>query len=502
MATAPNTWSRTRARLTATHVKAAQKLLAGGRIEGRGHEWADELERGLVLRVGKTGGAWYLKTEQRTVRLGDMDLPVAAAREAAQRSRVDLRDGRVPSRANLRVWQEAHRRGMSPADALDAAFPETVSEQSQEERRRDGPWEWADLVDLYLAKVLPGFVPRWATQFEKHLRRAVTDDLARKLAADVDQADLLRVRDAVAADRTPSAAADTMEAVRAALDWAKRDQPILSGLARIPYPWWRDGLHVDWSSTPREHTPTVSELVRTLIIAERHRSLGGTAKETSDGMLAALWAVVFTGQRAGALTGTKKATVRSWPERPGWQIWTWTAAEMKGPKSAKSKKAARPHAVPIPPQALAVLARFKTDPESPYLFPSRVAGKAVYPTGLTQLFGRLQGDPKGGRSGKMTERPGADLFAAHDIRPWTPHDVRRTLPTFLDLEKLAGAGSAILAHKAAARTGADAERELAASITLKHYIHSQRLDLKAEGMSLWVAAVLEAYEAERARLGS
>ena len=54
--------------------------------------------------------------------------------------------------------------------------------------------------------------------------------------------------------------------------------------------------------------------------------------------------------------------------------------------------------------------------------------------------------------------------------------------------------------KAAARGGADAERELAAAITLKHYIHSQRLDLKAEGMALWVAAVLQAYETERGRM--
>ena len=227
-----NTWSRTRAKLTATHVRAAQKLVAGGRIEGRGHEWADEQERGLVLRVGKTGGAWYLKTEQRTVRLGDMDLPVAAAREAAQRSRVDLRDGRVPSRASLRVWQEAHRRGLSPADAMDAAFPETVPEQSQDDRRRDGPWEWADLVDLYLEKKLPTLRPRWAGQYEKHLRRSVSDHLRRRLVADVDQADLLRVRDDVARERTPSAAADTVETIKAALDWAKRHEPSGPGWRR------------------------------------------------------------------------------------------------------------------------------------------------------------------------------------------------------------------------------------------------------------------------------
>lgn len=489
-----NTWSRTRAKLTAAHVKAAQKLLSGGRIEGRGHEWADEQERGLVLRVGKTGGAWYLKTELRTVRLGDMDLPVAAAREAAQRSRVDLRDGRVPSRANLRVWQEAHRRGMSPADALDAAFPESLPEQSLDERRRDGPWEWADLVDIYLEKKLPSLRPRWAGQYEKHLRRSVTDALGRRLVADVDQADLLRVRDDVARERTPSAAADTVETIKAALDWAKRHEPVRSGLASTPYPWWRDGLNVEWSSGEREHTPTLAELARTLLLAERHRSLGGTAKETSNGTLAALWAVVLTGQRAGALTGTLRATTRDWPERPGWQVWTWTREEMKGGRKP------RPHAIPVPPEALEVLARFPVDAESLFLFPSRVAGKSVYPTVLTQLLGRLQGDPKGGRGGKETKRPEADLLARHDIRPWTPHDVRRTMPTFLDLERLAGSASAILAHKHAGRGAADEERELAAAITLRHYLHSQRLDLKAAGMERWVRAVLDAYEEERARL--
>jgi len=493
MATA-NTWTRERVKLSKRKVDAARKLLASGKINGRGHEWADTEEKGLVLRVGKAGGAWYLKTEQRTVRLGDMDLPVAAAREAAQQSRVELRQGRTPSRASLRILQVAHRRGLSAEDALDAAFPEEPVERSEEDRRRDGPWEWGDLVDLFLARKLPTLRPRWAGQYEKHLRRAVTPGLARKLAGNVNQADLLGVRDAVARDRTPSAAADTMEAVKAALDWAKHNEPIRSGLARIPYPWWREGLNVDWTCQAREHTPTLAELAKTLLLAERHRSLGGTAKETSNGTLAALWAVVLTGQRAGALTGTRRATVRDWPERPGWQVWTWTAAEMKGGKSP------RPHAIPVPPEALAALGRFPVDRASPFLFPSRVAGKAVYPTVLTQLFGRLQGDPKGGRGDKVKERPEADLFAQHGIRPWTPHDVRRTLAAYLDLEKLGGAASSILAHKPATRGEPGQERELAQAITLRHYLHGQRLELKSEGMAVWVAAVLEAYEAERARL--
>ncbi|MGG3815652.1 hypothetical protein ABEV34_28995, partial [Methylorubrum rhodesianum] len=85
----------------------------------------------------------------------------------------------------------------------------------------------------------------------------------------------------------------------------------------------------------------------------------------------------------------------------------------------------------------------------------------------------------------------------------TPHDVRRTLPTFLDMERLGGAGSAILAHaRRKAQGGAEEERELASAITLKHYIHSQRLELKAEGMQVWVKAILEAVDQERARLGA
>ncbi|WP_342164027.1 hypothetical protein [Methylobacterium sp. SD21] len=457
-------------KLDAGIVKRAGKVLAAG-VDGRAHEWADTQERGLVLRVGKTGGAFYLKTEHRTVRLGDMDLPVAAAREAAQRSRVELREGRVPSRANLRVWQEAHRRGLSPAEAIDAAFPEIAPERSEEDRRREGPWQWGDLIEIYLAWKLPSLRARWAGQYEKHLRRAGEGALGLKLASAVTQEDLLKVRNRVAAERTMSAAADTIEAVKAAMDWAKRSEPVISGLGKVPYPWWRDGLHVDWSSSEREHTPTLPELARTLVLAERHRSLGGTAKETSNGTLAALWAVVLTGQRAGALTGTLRATTRDWPERPGWKIWTWTREEMKGGRRP------RPQAIPVPPEALAVLARFPVDPDSPYLFPSIVAGKSVYPTVLTQLLGRMQGDPKGGRGGKETKRPEADLFARHGIRPWTPHDVRRTMPVFLDLERLAGSASAILAHKHARKGGADEERELAAAITLKHYLHSQRLEL-------------------------
>ncbi len=66
---------------------------------------------------------------------------------------------------------------------------------------------------------------------------------------------------------------------------------------------------------------------------------------------------------------------------------------------------------------------------------------------------------------------------------------------------MGGAGSAILAHARRKASGdADEERELASAITLRHYIHSQRMELKADGMAVWVKALLEAYETEKALL--
>jgi hypothetical protein len=503
------TYGRERTKLTQAHVKRAKGLIAREALEGRGFDFVDTECQGLVLRVTRRSGTWLLKRRTGTVTLGDMDdLPVASARVAADEVRSAERRGLTKSQVafELNVFSQVSARGIGTEQALDIAFtkphPDDPPEMSDEERRRRGPWEWRDLVDLFLEMKLPTLKGRWKTQYERHLRRTLGAGFPMKRVDMVDLADLVKMRDMVAKAHTMSAAADSVEATKAALDWAWRHHAPRAGLAKVEFPWWRERLTVEYASGTREHTPTIEELARTLVLAERHKALGGTAKETGPGMLAALWAVVLTGQRAGALTGTLRATTRDWPERPGWKIWTWTAAEMKGSgRNASPKKRARPHALPIPPEALAALDRVGAPREGVHLFPSRVAGKRSTPVGLTQFMDRLKGKTKAARKGGVTLRPEADLLTANGIRHWTPHDVRRTLPTFLDMERLGGAGSAILAHARKAKGDADEERELAQAITLRHYIHSQRLDLKAEGMQVWVNTILEAVEQERARLG-
>ncbi|SEO94934.1 hypothetical protein SAMN04487843_105150 [Methylobacterium sp. ap11] len=502
------TFTRERVRLTQSHVKQAQALVAKDTLQGNGMEFADTVCQGLVLRVRRRSGKFILKSRTGSTTLGDMDtLPVAAARVAATKVRAEQLKG-TPKRlidVELGAFSNVFEKGHNLETALDVAFtephPDDPPEMTEEERRRRGPWEWRDLVDLFLETKLPTLKDRWRVQFERHLRRTLDDGFAMRRVAAVELKDLVAMRDRVTKAHTLSAAADSVEAVKAALDWAWRHHAPRAGLADVEFPWWRERLTVEYASGTREHTPTVEELARTLVLAERFKALGGTAKETGPGMLAALWAVVLTGQRATALTGTLRATTRDWPERPGWKIWTWTAVEMKGSgRNASPKKRARPHALPVPPEALAALDRIGAPREGVYLFPSRVPGKRTTAVGMTQFLDRMKGKTKAARKGGVTLRPEDDLLTANGIRHWTPHDVRRTLPTFLDMERLGGAGSAILAHARKAKGDADEERELAQAITLRHYIYSQRLELKAEGMLVWVKAILEAVDQERARL--
>lgn len=482
------TYARERVRLTSDHTRKAAALIAAGRVEGRGVEFADVGCPGLILRVTPLSAAWFLKTETRTVRLADMDaLAVPAAREAAIRTRLAIKDGRDPG-PDLVIFSQALERTDDVALAAEAAFAEEAPMPSDAHRRRHGPWTWSDLVAEFLAVKLPTLKPAWAAQYPVHLRYPALEALGPRPLSTLTIEDLERARDEIAEATSPSSAARTVNQGKAMLDWAWRYHARRSRLGRDP--WWQR-WSIQYTAGTREHTPTLAELGRTLALAERHRVLGGTGHETGKGTLAALWGAVLTAQRTGALTATRLDRIIPMPGRPGWQVWTWSADDMKGGKTG-----GRPHALPVPPTALDVLARFEEDGDPEWLFPSRQSGRHVTSEGLAQLLTRMQGKEKAGRAGQVTTRK-EDLLKKHRIRPWVPHDIRRALATFLDDEDLGGAAAAILAHKTAKRDDEAARLE---DVTRKVYARAQRLDLKARGMELWVAAVIEAYEREAVAL--
>jgi integrase len=168
----------------------------------------------------------------------------------------------------------------------------------------------------------------------------------------------------------------------------------------------------------------------------------------------------------------------------------------------------RPHSLPIPLEALKVLHKFHAEAggTSEWMYPGRDPKKHVTPAALNLLMYRLQGrvydhtvKQKPHRRGKPGPKPRPrkerrNLFDEYDIRPWTLHDCRRTMTTFLDDRRLGGAATAILGHKTPHHR--TEEREKLATVTEQHYNQSQKIDLKAEGMALWVKAILAAFEKE------
>ena len=172
----------------------------------------------------------------------------------------------------------------------------------------------------------------------------------------------------------------------------------------------------------------------------------------------------------------------------------------------------RPHSLPLPPEALKVMDKFHKEAggKSPWMFPGRDTRKRITPAALNLLMYRLQGRvydhtvrQKPARKGKPGPKPKPkkvrpDLFKEYGIRPFTLHDIRRAMTTFLDDKRLGGAATAILGHKMA--HSSINEREQLASVTEQHYNRSQKIDLKAEGMALWVKTLLSACEKERRKL--
>ena len=504
---------REKHRLTAEHVRKALAMVAGKSVACRYIEWVDTRTQGLALRITPTAATWYLRTRTKTLRIGSAEiLSVDHARDRADQARLDLAHGRNAKDA-VETYESLIASGEDDIGAWEIAdFAADLRCQSDEDRRANGPWRWRDLVEEFLVykgkKLREGYV----AQYESYLRHGAFDAIADKLVSDLTIADLEKVRNAIVKSNTVSAAWRSVQQGKEALSWAWKFHAGVSGLGACQFEWWTR-WSIEYAPGTRDHVPTFADLARTLVVAETHRTLGGTEHETGPGTLGALWAVVLTGQRTGPLTGTKRvrlfADTDAARAAAGWSVANWDGKEMKGGKSG-----GRPHSLPIPPAALAVIEAYRKEaetegePASQFLFPS-VRGKGhVSQTSLNQLLYRLQGKsnrpapakPKGKirpRKRAFTAVPRENLFERYGIAPWTPHDARRALASFLDDRRLGGAASAILAHRP---TKSEDEREKVEHVTRQHYAHNQRLALKAEGMAAWVEAVLDAYAEEKARL--
>ncbi len=486
----PAAYTRKRVALAVEYVERGEDLIEQGKVPGRGIEFADTRTPGLILRVTPTASTFMLKTEKATIRLGEANrITVEQARDQAALAKISLKRGRDPRRQVAAFEASMGQTADVTVSAEAAAAVDDTPAQTEADRRAHGPWLWRDLIDEFLAVKLPKLKASYRGQYESYLRHQAFDRIRDRLVSDIRIKDLEGVRNAVVKSNTASAAHRVVQQGKEALSWAWRYNAGISGLDAYEFEWWLR-WSIEYSSGTREHVPIIEELARTLALAERHRSLGQTEHATGTGTLAMLWLTVLTGQRTFQTSILRHDRLYPIDGMPGWLSANWTGVEMKGGKSGS-----RPHALPLPPQALAVLERLwaELDEPSPWACPSSRGDGHAHQSAVNKLLWRLEGldhygDPRPGRT---------NLVALHGIEPWTPHDARRTLGSFLGDRRLGGAASAILSHKEAKTEN---EKERVAPVTRLHYDRGQRMALKAEGIELWVAAVLEAYERERAAL--
>ncbi|MBU6461343.1 MAG: hypothetical protein KGL35_02715 [Bradyrhizobium sp.] len=487
-----------------------------GQIKGKVAEWRDTKTIGLTLRITPDKVVWYIRRREITLRIGlATEIDLDTARYVAEQTH--LAAGR---RRNLREFVETLVRLATNTKYKDPKGHAEVADQFADDtsllayRKRIGDtgitWTWKALTQFFLNYQLLKLKPKYRMQYEHYLRLKEFAPINEKLVSEVKLRDLERVRDQIHLNHAPSAVHRAVTQSKRMLSWAWKYQATQSGLDEVEYEWWERWSY-EYKTGERTRTPSIEEIARTLVIAEHFRHLADGEHDTYPGTIGALWGVALTAQRTGAFLQLRLDRLfdaaKAYPKLRGWAIANWTPDEMKG-----GKDGGRPHSLPLPPEALRILKKYHAESggKSEWMFSGRDIEKHITQAALNLLMYRLQGRvydhtvrQKPSRKGKpgpkpkpKKERP--NLFAKYNIEPWTLHDCRRTLTTFLDDERMGGAATAILGHKTPHDRASDRERM--ASVTEQHYNQSQKIGLKAEGMALWVKALLAAYEKERRKL--
>jgi len=513
-------YERLKKRLSLEDVSRALWLCRKPSEKARIIEWADTESIGLVLRITKRDANWLIRRRDCTIRIGtceEVGLPLA--RDVADKTRAAAKRGR-----NLKTFVDrlvagklaTHEYHDKWQDKIDLEWADTIADENSEHGRRwlkgehQLTWTWKNLTDHFLEEKLKTLKEGYRRDYEHYLRLPEFDVIAEILVKDLDIEYLELVRDRLLAAYAKSTVSRALGQGREMLTWAWRSNVRKSGLKNCKDDWWRR-WHVAYKSNVRTRRPSFEELARTMVLADEFRNLADGEHETYSGTVCALWIAVLTAQRTGALLMMRPDRLFA-PERseklPRWKIANWKAGEMKG-----GRDGGRPHSLPIPPRALEVLERFRSeDPrKSEWMFSAKKPTDRITQSALNNLMYRLQGrvfdhrkKNKPDRPGKPGPKPAAqdkirkNLFLEFGIKPWTLHDIRRSLTKFLDDNRLGGAASAILAHKHKGEKIPDEER--VAAVTELHYNSSQRISLKAEGMKLWVDAILDACARERLKL--
>lgn len=464
---------------------------------------ADDICRGLSLRVQGGSVSWILKYAGRTKSLGNLaEIRTAkAARELAAQTRALMRNG-----AEVKTYVRSRQAG----NDHEKASAKVASEQA----RAAGRWTWEDLAtqyaDIYLSS--PRMTTRGilkqpslstAAEARRYLMMEEAKPLFGRLLSELRPGDLEEIRDACEKAGRKTASRQFVAYAKGALSFARKKHSRSAGLEGAPR-WWMEVEKLDSTiPAPRSRHPSLKELATVLYMAERHRAMPGreSGRETSETVLCGLWWLALTAQRASAGLSLRSSHVLPWPDGPkGWKVVYFPAEVMKGK---------RPHSLPIPPRAAMLLDRVRmaTGPRSDFVFPAvRLLGEntdaPLSRSAPKLLLDRLRGRPADLAADRERDAKASETGEAIEEMPnlldgiayFTPHDMRRTFATVCgDLAVRSDAISAVLDH-ADVTTGQ--APIISADITRIAYDYSQRLGLKSIAMEAWTDALFSACDAQ------
>lgn len=317
----------------------------------------------------------------------------------------------------------------------------------------------AELFDAWMSRhvavhLKPGSARIYRETFEAHCRTRFG-----ALAPDrLSFAELAAAHAGLAA--TPSAANHLIRTLRAMLGWAE-DNRLIAFKTGNPARG-----HRLYRETPKDRILTVPE-IRTFIDLLPSAGMDAATR-------AALMLELLLAQRSGEIATMRKADVDL-------EAATWTIP-------AQDTKGNRKHIVPLPPWSRSLLAKQLATAKGIWLFPSPVGdpkaqdAKPIESHAIGVALRRAQRTV--GEHGKPLPRKPADTWVfdfrdrAGNPDPITPHDLRRTCSSYLEL----------LGHGDAVR-GAILNHARSRNVTAKHYSAAELLKLKRTALLQWEAAL-------------
>jgi hypothetical protein len=499
--------------------------------EGSVHIFKHVGREGLQLRVQRNTAAWVVRYKDFSITIGYLcpdrsELPLGghtAALDLAADMKSILID--QPERRDEYLLL----RYRETTDAKGKARRLTHGEALAALRPNSNTWTLRECVDQMVSDrekedadepLRPASVLEIRTAFNRPCMQVLMDRPASLITRGEVEAARNEVRKAVGA----SSAKKLVAWVRSVFGFMAKNHSGASGITGQD-PWW-ELLHAPYKVKERTRKPAISDIVKTLLIAEEYidKPLPGRMMDRASvgaGVLAGLWWIVLTCQRSDAAMKLKTYNLTDDIKRgEGWSIAAWEAEVMK---------AGQVQMLPIPPRAAALIETLRSKGRNAgskqWAFPSdrdpdvNSSRSGVYRI-LYRLAGRdalVQRKPDGhqpklksdGTARKVPERTERrDLLNEAGIAWWSLHDVRRTLQHTLDAAGIPGGASAVLAHEMKSDvslnvTMTDLERDefmrqRVARITNAAYGAAQYPKLKAEAMEVWTTALLDEYDRQKA----